>query len=97
MVKLDSQLIVWVNPFFGHVDFINSEIFTRNKHRFESVIHLPSLNAKTYGYDLMQVLKKSLTFDEAVQSSVFNLMARQRIKNYQKEIYALLGEGKAEL
>lgn len=97
LVMLDSQLIVWVNPFFGPVDFINSKIFTKNKHRFESVIHLPSLNAKTYGYDLMKVLKESLTFDEAVQNPVFNLMVRQRIKNYQKDIYALLGEGKAEL
>ncbi len=97
LIKLKTQLTVWVNPFFGPVNFINSAMFQNNKSRFDSVIHLPSFTRETYGYDLNRVLQDSLTFDEAIDNPGYNLMARQRIKIYRDAIYALLGPGKAEL
>ncbi|SDP36176.1 nucleotide-binding protein [Desulforhopalus singaporensis] len=89
----DSPLIVWVNPFFGSTDYFTDHDLRQKVIQGDGkCIVLPSYKKDTFGYDIETMLSRKLTFDEAVQTSEINLMARQRLKIVQRKIYQLLDE-----
>ena len=45
---------------------------------------------ETFGYDLEIVLKSRLTFNQAIRSDEFNIMAKQRLKIVRNDIWNLL-------
>lgn len=61
-----------------------------NKHRVTAIIRLPKLTENTYGKDINTMMKQHLTFEEAVQSDIFYLMSKQRIKIVERNIYEQL-------
>ena len=98
---LTSQLpegvgvVVWLNEYLGSIEF-NGKIFEEmkayidNKHRVTAIIRLPKLTENTYGKDINTMMKQHLTFEEAVQSDIFYLMSKQRIKIVERNIYEQL-------
>ncbi|MCV0423988.1 MAG: conjugal transfer protein TraL [Roseibium sp.] len=80
-------VVVWVNEFFGPVakngrSFADSTIYEDNTDRIAAVMMHPKVQAGTFGEDIRAMMQAKLTFAEAIQSSEFNVMARQRLKIY---------------
>ncbi|WP_299476862.1 conjugal transfer protein TraL [uncultured Roseibium sp.] len=80
-------VIVWLNEFFGPVanegrSFEDSKVYQDNRDRIAAVMCHPRVQAGTFGEDIRAMMKAKLTFDEAICSNDFNVMARQRLKIY---------------
>ncbi|WP_298985889.1 conjugal transfer protein TraL [uncultured Roseibium sp.] len=80
-------VVVWINEFFGPVanegrSFEDSKVYQDNRDRIAAVMCHPRVQAGTFGEDIRAMMKAKLTFDEAISSNDFNVMARQRLKIY---------------
>jgi hypothetical protein len=89
------EIIIWLNDYLGAIEgngkgFEEMKAYLDHKHRVIAVIRLPKRSENTYGKDVDTMLKNHLTFDEALQSDIFYLMSKQRIKIVQRSIYEQL-------
>ncbi|TYC63999.1 conjugal transfer protein TraL [Rhodobacterales bacterium] len=83
----DVPVVVWINEFFGPVvkdgrGFTESKIYKDNADRIAAVMSHPKVQAGTFGEDIRSMMEAKLTFEEAIQWTGFNVMARQRLKIY---------------
>lgn len=85
-------ITIWVNPFFGQIDFENHKLAKANRDQSGTTIVLPTYKKETFGYDLELMLKSRLTFDQAIKSEKFNVMAKQRLKIARDKIWDILDE-----
>jgi hypothetical protein len=86
-----TPVTVWVNPFFGQIEFTEKhELARKNAKNGGLIITLPSYKKETFGHDLETVLKSRLTFEQAIESDGLNIMAKQRLKIIRDNIWALL-------
>ncbi len=88
-------LMVWLNEHFGTIleddkAFEEMEVFQRHRHRIHAVLRLPQRTAATFGADLQEMLKRHLTFAEAIASPDFPIMARQRLTKVRQHIFTQL-------
>lgn len=89
------EVVVWLNEYLGPIEangkmFEEMKSYLDNKHRVIAIIRLPKRTENTYGKDIDTMLKRHLTFDEALQSDIFYVMSKQRIKIVQRSIYEQL-------
>jgi CobQ/CobB/MinD/ParA nucleotide binding domain len=89
------DMVVWLNEYHGEIEadgkvFQEMRGYLDNKHRVIAIVELPKRTGNTYGKDIDTMLKRHLTFEEAVQSEIFFLMSKQRIKIVQRSIYEQL-------
>ena len=89
------QVVVWLNEHLGPIEsegkfFEEMRAYLDNKHRVTGIVRLPKRTDNTYGKDIATMLKRRLTFDEALKSDTFQLMSKQRIKIVQRSIYEQL-------
>jgi hypothetical protein len=89
------QVVVWLNEHFGPIEangktFEEMKAYLDNKERVSAIIRLPKRTETTYGRDLAAMLKKRLTFQDALASDGFQVMAKQRLKILQRSIYEQL-------
>lgn len=86
--------VVWINNFQGEIvgkkgeSFEKMDVYKRIEKHLFGVIDIEKLNPDTTGMDVKDMTTKSLTFGEVMESEEFSLMAKQRIKTFQKKIYA---------
>ena len=91
----DENVYVWLNPFFGEID-INGKAFTEtkfykdNQSKIKAVINIDQKNPDTFGKDISDMMTHHLTFSEAQENDVFKLMAKQRLKQVQRDMFAEL-------
>ncbi len=90
-----APVVVWLNEFFGEIEkdgktFEDSNLFKKNKDRIAGVVKIARRNADTFGKDLETMVKHKLTFDEAMQSELFGIMPRQRLKMVKSALYEQL-------
>lgn len=94
-IMLRSQqapVVVWINEFYGDVErdgkrFVDSGLYHDHKHRIAGIITLARGNTDTFGKDMELMVKNKMTFDEVQQSSLFGLMARQRMKMVKQSLF----------
>jgi hypothetical protein len=99
-VQLVKQLegvrfVVWLNPFWGPVSedgkgLEQMKVYQDIKKRIEAVVALPAYSEELLPQDVGAMLKKRLTFKQAVESPDFTLMSRHRLSVAQKDVYARL-------
>ncbi len=75
---------VWLNEYFGKVEmngkaFEETKLCKNPKHNIHALIRLEELQKETFGWDLANMLKRRLTFPEAMQDSSIYVMSRQRL------------------
>lgn len=87
-----TPIAIWVNSFFGKIDFRNHELAKANEKQGGTTIVLPTYKKETFGFDLETMLKSRLTFAQAINSDKFNVMAKQRLKIVRNEIWEILDE-----
>ncbi len=80
-------VVVWLNEFFGPVEkdgrgFEDSKIYAEHRHRIAGIMLHPKVQVGTFGEDIRNMMKAKLSFEEAIGSDAFNVMARQRLKIY---------------
>jgi hypothetical protein len=89
------RFVVWLNPHFGSIEqdgktFEQMKAYINNKHRISAMVQLPAFRPETHGRDLAEMLKARLTFEEAIASPAFSVMARQRLKIVQRQLFEQL-------
>jgi len=87
-----ASLVVWLNEFWGPIEqagkgFEQMKAYKDNSDFVHSIIVIPEQKKETFGEDIRQMLTAKLTFDEAIESSDFQLMAKQRLKMVKKQLF----------
>lgn len=88
-----APVVVWLNEYFGKAvhngkSFEDSKIFDKNKDRVEAIVTIPAVKPETFGHDMNMMMTRRITFDEAMASPDFSIMARQRLRMMQRTLYA---------
>jgi hypothetical protein len=91
----EAQIIVWLNEHFGKIEFEGktfeqSKAYTTYRDRVPALIRLPRQPEDTFGNTIEQLIRQRLTFTEALNSQLFQVMPKQRIAIYQRAIYSQL-------
>lgn len=94
--------VVWLNPHVGPVEssstgsapksFEQFGVYKTHKSRIHSIVSIPSVRPATFGHDISQMMQARLTFDEAMSSMDFSLMARQRLKTTWNSLFTIMEE-----
>lgn len=87
-----GNIIIWLNEFFGAIEsngktFTEMKAYVDNKDQVKGVVRIAKRNQDTFGKDLELMAAKQLTFAEVINGDEFSLMAKQRIKTVQRDIF----------
>lgn len=87
-----NNIVVWLNEFFGAVEsdgkfFTDMKAYKDNAQNIYGIIQINKRNQDTFGKDIELMISQKKTFEEAIKGEGFSLMARQRIKTVQKDIF----------
>lgn len=90
-----KNIIVWLNEFFGPIEhegksFNEMKVYHDNVDKIRGMIRIPKRNQDTFGRDIEEMATSKLTFDEAINGKKFTIMAKQRIKTVQRDIFTQL-------
>ena len=91
----DRSIVVWINEYFGRVerdgkDFPDMAAARTNQQKILGAIALPRRNQDTFGRDVEEMMTRKQTFEEAIQSTEFSIMSKQRLKVVQREVFEQL-------
>lgn len=94
----ESPLVVWLNEFHGAL--VDSAVvpvterpeFTKHADRIRGVVVLHKRNPQTFGADIARMTKERLTIAEALANPAYNIMERQRLKTFAREVFAQLDQ-----
>jgi CobQ/CobB/MinD/ParA family nucleotide binding protein len=87
-----AEIVVWLNEYFGDIiaegkGFEQMKVYETYKARIRGLIRLYRQSADTFGKDVERMLAERLTFDEAMASPAFSLMAKQRLKMVKRGLF----------
>jgi hypothetical protein len=88
-----AKIVVWLNEAVkGEIkpegkDFEEIQAYQKHKANITALIRVPFHASELFAQDMDQLLSRKMTFDEAQQSPDFRLMAKQRLKQIQREIF----------
>jgi hypothetical protein len=88
-----AKIVPWLNEALkGEIrplnrDFEDLAVYKTHKARMAAIVRVPRHKSELFGQDMDQLLSLKMTFDEAMQSPEFRLMAKQRLKQIQREIF----------
>lgn len=90
-----TGFVVWLNPYWGAIEhdskpFEQFKAYIEHKEKISALIHMQKLQAETFGYDFTAMLKEKLTFQEALNCSKRNIMAKQRLKMIRDKLFVQL-------
>ena len=86
-----GSIIVWENRILGPIEyqgktFQDMKVYQNNAATVLGAIQLP-VNEYFISNDLKTLTTESLTLDEGQKSSLFNIVAKNRLRIYQREIF----------
>lgn len=92
-----APVVVWLNEFFGAIErdgktFQQSALYADFKQRISGTVTIEKGNADTFGKDMELMGKNKLTFDQALESPLFGIMPRQRLKMVREAIFKQLDD-----
>ena len=92
-----KNLILWFNEFFGPIAhegiaFTETDAYKTCSSKVLGTITLAKRNYDTFGKDIELLASAHKTFDEAIKGNEFQLMAKQRIKTVQRDVFEQLGQ-----
>jgi len=85
-----GNIILWVNEFFGRVDFLEKAISKELPGRVVGSVAVQRRNPDTFGRDIEDMLVRKQTFDEAIESSETLIMAKERLKIVRRDLFEQL-------
>jgi hypothetical protein len=90
------KFVVWINEFQGRIedmdgnDFEHMDVYKKYKKNIFAMVYISAQNPKTFGKDIEDMTKESLTFYQVTQTAHFNLIAKQRLKMFKDSIFNYL-------
>jgi hypothetical protein len=89
------SLVVWLNEYFGEVkqhgaSFPEMAVYRAHREKIYGVVAIVRRNADTFGRDVEDMISRKLTFDEAVKGADFTIMAKQRLRLIQRDLFEQL-------
>jgi hypothetical protein len=89
------SVIVWVNEFFGRVEyqgkqFADMKAYKDHQDRVCGSVGIPRRNYDTFGRDVEEVIAQKLTFEEAIRDGSFSVVTKQRLKMVERELFEQL-------
>jgi hypothetical protein len=87
------SIILWLNEAIkGPIsrdgkEFEDSKVYQLHRSKVGGIVRVPYHSSETFGADMEQLLKNRMTFQEGIESNAFRLMAKQRLKQMQREIF----------
>ncbi len=93
----DRALVVWLNEFFGAVEFADKSFddfkaVQANHAKILGKVRWLMRNPDTFGRDMRELLQRRLTLSEAIESADFNIVSRQRYKIVRDDVFRQLSE-----
>jgi hypothetical protein len=91
-----TNIIVWLNEYFGPIEqdgksFNEMRVYHENAEKIRGIVRIAKRNQDTFGRDVQTMASGKLIFDEVLNGSDFTIMAKQRIRTIQRDIYEQLG------
>ena len=91
----DQMFVVWINEYFGRVEwqgkgFLDMKVYRDNEQKILGSVAIPKRNQDTFGRDVEEMISRKQTFDEAVESDSTLIMAKQRLRVIQRELFRQL-------
>jgi len=88
----ERNMVVWVNEYFGRVEADGKKLtemaaFRDNAEKVCGAVVLAKRNQDTFGRDLEEMIAAKLTFQEAISDGKLPIMAKQRLKLVQRDIF----------
>ena len=89
----EKNIVVWLNEYFGEVQGMDGRGFEELKvaqeqaERVLGTVTIRERNPHTFGDDLKEMLQRRLTFDAAIQSEQFSLVAKQRLAIIRRDLF----------
>jgi hypothetical protein len=88
----ERNIVVWVNEYFGRVEaegkkFSEMAAYRDNAEKVCGAIVFSKRNQDTFGRDVEEMIAAKLTFNEAIGAGRFPIMAKQRLKIVQRDLF----------
>jgi hypothetical protein len=88
----ERNIIVWVNEYFGRVEaegkrFSDMAAYHANAEKVCGAVVLAKRNQDTFGRDVEEMIASKLTFQEAISAARFSIMAKQRLKVVERDLF----------
>ncbi len=88
----EKNLVVWLNEYFGPVllegaPFREMAVCRRHANKVHGSVAIVRRTADTFGRDVEEMICQKLTFDEALNGNGFTIMAKQRLRVVQRELF----------
>jgi CobQ/CobB/MinD/ParA nucleotide binding domain len=91
----ERNIVVWVNEYFGRVEaegkkFSEMAAYHENSERVCGAVIFSKRNQDTFGRDVEDMIAAKLTFNEAISAAKLPIMAKQRLKIVQRDLFEQL-------
>lgn len=91
----DQNIVIWVNEYFGKVErdgrpLSDLPVYRDHAEKIWGSVAIPRRNRDTFGRDVEDLLRRKMTFRQALEDSDFPIMVRQRLKVVQREVFEQL-------
>ena len=91
----EKNLVVWLNEYFGAVlqdgaPFREMAVCKKHAGKVHGSVAIPRRTADTFGRDMEEMICQKMTFDEALSGSGFTIMAKQRLRVVQRDLFEQL-------
>ena len=88
----ERNIVVWINEYFGRVEaegkkFSDMAAYRENCGKVCGAVVFSKRNQDTFGRDLEEMIAAKLTFDEAVGGTKLPVMAKQRLRVVQRDLF----------
>lgn len=90
-------VVVWQNEFWGKTQmngktFEETKLYQAAEDNIHALITIPERTRATFGFDIEHMLKERMTFEEAIRSEKFAVMAKSRLMKVQRELFEDMGQ-----
>src|SRR3954452_23422847 len=91
----ERNIVVWVNEYFGRVvaegkKFSEMAAYRDNSDKVCGAVVFSKRNQDTFGRDVEEMIAAKLTFNEAIGTAKLPVMAKQRLKIVQRDLFEQL-------
>ena len=91
----EKNLVIWLNEYFGPVlldgaPFREMAVCKKHANKVHGSVAIVRRTADTFGRDVEEMICQKMTFEEALNGSGFTIMAKQRLRVVQREIFEQL-------
>jgi hypothetical protein len=95
LAKYFNNIFVWQNQYYGTISyegkkFEETKVFKNNEDKIFGVAVIGDRSKDTFGKDIELMLKHKLSFEEIKTDSRFQIMAKQRVNIFKKDIFTQL-------